>query len=66
MDFEQLAVAPAASPVWLQDFHAASRSALVGVPWPDRKTEAWRNTSLRALTDESFDELTMTGSSDPS
>lgn len=66
MDFEQLAVAPAASPVWLQDFHAASRSALVGVPWPDRKTEAWRNTSLRPLTDESFNELTMTGSSDPS
>ena len=66
MDFEQLAVAPVESPAWLRDFQTASRSALVGVPWPDRKTEAWQNTSLRALTADSFDTSSgVDGSGDP-
>jgi Fe-S cluster assembly protein SufD len=42
------------APAWLSELHAAGRAVWASTSLPDRKTEAWKYTSLRALERENW------------
>jgi Fe-S cluster assembly protein SufD len=52
---EQIAAfTPASVPDYLMPVRASGRAALAGATWPDRKTEAWKYTSLRLIEQGGF------------
>jgi hypothetical protein len=48
-DFMQQVVDETVAPVWLQDWQQQGRSFWQSAALPNRKTEAWRFTSVDAL-----------------
>lgn len=42
------------APAWIETLRETARTTFTGLPWPTRKTEAWKYTSLEALDENDY------------